>query len=85
MAALEKAATRIRMFSAGALVLALGLDASEQDPYKALAVTTKGFERIGAAVARIGLPTVIIQEGGYLSPILGDNLAAALKGFESAA
>ncbi len=85
MAALEKAATRIRMFTPDALVLALGLDASEHDPYKALAVTTHGFERIGAAVARIGLPTVIIQEGGYLSPILGDNLAATLKGFERAA
>jgi acetoin utilization deacetylase AcuC-like enzyme len=83
--AVAKAAERIRLFSCGAVVLALGLDASEADPYKALAVTTQGFERIGAAVARIGLPAVIVQEGGYLSPILGDNLAATLRGFEAAA
>jgi acetoin utilization deacetylase AcuC-like enzyme len=85
LAALDKAIARIAMFAPGALVLALGLDASEADPYKALSVTTAGFGRIGAAVARIGLPTVIVQEGGYLSPLLGDNLAATLEGFESAA
>lgn len=83
--ALAIATARIAMFDAGALVLALGLDASEADPYKALGVTTAGFSAIGAAVARMGLPTVIVQEGGYLSPILGDNLAAVLGGFESAA
>jgi acetoin utilization deacetylase AcuC-like enzyme len=83
--ALAMAAARIRIFQPGALVLALGLDASETDPFKALAVTTAGFERIGEAVARLGLPTVIVQEGGYLSPILGDNLAATLRGFELAA
>lgn len=85
LAAVAGATGRIRMFQPTALVLALGLDASEADPYKALAVTTAGFERIGAAVAGIGLPTVIVQEGGYLSSILGDNLAATLHGFESAA
>ncbi len=85
LAAVDTATRRIRMFGADALVLALGLDASEQDPYKALAVTTAGFERIGAAVARLGLPTAIIQEGGYLSPILGENLAATLRGFEASA
>ena len=85
LAAVAKAVARIQMFQPTAMVLALGLDASEADPYRALSVTTGGFERIGAAVARIGLPTVIVQEGGYLSPILGDNLTATLRGFEAAA
>jgi acetoin utilization deacetylase AcuC-like enzyme len=85
LAAVAAAADRIHLFQATALVLALGLDASIDDPFKALAVTTAGFERVGAAVARIGLPTVIIQEGGYLSPVLGDNLAAVLRGFEAVA
>ena len=83
--AVAAAVARIAMFQPGALVLALGLDASEADPYKALGVTTEGFARIGAAVSGIGLPTVIVQEGGYLSPILGDNLAATLGGFEKGA
>ena len=58
--------------------IALGLDASEHDPLAGLAVTTPGFRRIGAAIAKMGLPTVLVQEGGYLSDILGANLAAVL-------
>jgi len=82
--ALEVAKKTIDAFAPGALVVALGLDASEHDPLKGLAITTAGFRRIGAAIARIGLPTVIVQEGGYLSDVLGDNLAAFLGGFEAA-
>ena len=69
----------------GALVVALGLDAHENDPYQALAVSTAGFGRILGEIARLGLPTVLVQEGGYLSEDLGRNLASALGGFEKAA
>jgi acetoin utilization deacetylase AcuC-like enzyme len=84
MQALDLAAKAIKAFAPGALVVALGLDASEHDPLKGLAVTTDGFRRIGEAIARIGLPTVFVQEGGYLSDILGQNLTAVLGGFEAA-
>jgi acetoin utilization deacetylase AcuC-like enzyme len=49
-----------------------------------LAVTTPGFRRIGQAIAKMGLPTVFVQEGGYLSDILGANLTSVLAGFEEA-
>ena len=81
--ALADAEKTIRAFAPGALVVVLGLDASERDPLAGLAVTTAGFRRIGA-IARLGLPTVFVQEGGYLSDILGANLTAALGGFEEA-
>lgn len=84
LAALEQAFAAIRAYAPGALVVALGLDAFEGDPLKGLAVTTPGFGRIGAAIARLGLPTLLVQEGGYLSPELGDNLASFLDGFEGA-
>ena len=84
LAAFQIAEKTIRAFAPGALVIALGLDASEHDPLAGLAVTTDGFHRIGAAVARLGLPTVLVQEGGYLSDILGTNLTAVLAGFEAA-
>ena len=41
-------------------------------------MTTDGFGRIGNAIADFGLPTVFVQEGGYLSDVLSDNLAAVL-------
>ncbi|MNE70172.1 Acetylpolyamine aminohydrolase [compost metagenome] len=63
----------------------MGLDAHENDPYQALAVSTEGFARILGEIARLGLPTVLVQEGGYLSQDLGPNLASALGGFEKAA
>jgi acetoin utilization deacetylase AcuC-like enzyme len=84
MQAFDRAARAIRAFAPGALVVALGLDASEHDPLAGLAVTTDGFRRIGEAIARMGLPTVLVQEGGYLSDILGANLTAVLAGFEAA-
>src|SRR5207248_10990270 len=83
LAAFEIAVKTIRAFAPGALVVALGLDASEHDPLAGLAVTTEGFRRMGAAIARLGLPTVLVQEGGYLSEILGANLTAVLAGFEA--
>lgn len=82
--ALEVASKTIAAFAPGALVVALGLDASEHDPLAGLAVTTDGFRQIGGAIARSGLPTVFVQEGGYLSDSLGANLTAVLDGFETA-
>jgi acetoin utilization deacetylase AcuC-like enzyme len=72
---------RIAAFGADTLVLALGLDAYVGDPFAGLAVTTPGFAQIGAAIAALALPTVIVQEGGYLCPELGDNLEAVLTAF----
>jgi acetoin utilization deacetylase AcuC-like enzyme len=83
--ALQVALTQIRAYAPGALVVALGLDAHERDPYQALAVSTDGFAQVLAEIARLDLPTVLVQEGGYLSDDLGPNLRSALVGFLSAA
>jgi acetoin utilization deacetylase AcuC-like enzyme len=81
LAALDRALDRITLWGADTLMLALGLDAFVGDPFAGLAVTTPGFAEIGRAVAGLGLPTLIVQEGGYLCPELGDNLAAVLGAF----
>ena len=80
-AALATARRHIDAFAPGALVVALGLDAFAGDPLAGLAVTTPGFARLGRLLAGFGLPTVLVQEGGYPSPALGDNLAAVLGTF----
>lgn len=80
MEALPRAADLIRAFAPGALVVALGLDPSEEDPLQGMRVTTAGFARIGRFIGRLGLPTLYVQEGGYLSPSLGANLASFLSG-----
>ncbi len=78
LAALDRAQDKITRFGADTLVLALGLDAFRGDPFAGLAVTTPGFARIGRAVRGLDLPTLIVQEGGYLCPELGQNLEAVL-------
>ena len=40
--------------------------------------------RIGATLARLGLPTVLVQEGGYLGPSLPTNAVDFLGAFDAA-
>ncbi len=79
--ALESAKRRITAFGADSLVVALGLDAFEGDPFGGLSVTTEGFARMAQSIAGLGLPSVIVQEGGYLCDELGANLTSFLTGF----
>lgn len=80
LVALDAGLERIAAFGADVVVVALGLDAHEDDPLKGLAVTTEGFARIGVALASLGLPLLLVQEGGYLSDALGPNLTSFLRG-----
>ena len=80
---LERGLERVRAFRPGALVVALGLDAFEGDPLAGLGITTQGFARIAQAIAQLKLPTVLVQEGGYLCDALGPNLVSFLSGFAS--
>lgn len=82
--ALDAALARVRAHAPDVLVVALGLDAAESDPFGGLAVTTDGFARIAEQIAGLGLPSLLVQEGGYLSDELGANLAAFLGTTEAA-
>jgi acetoin utilization deacetylase AcuC-like enzyme len=79
--AMDRAMDKIEGFAPGAIVVALGLDASEHDPFGGLSLTTQGFAAVAAMIAQLGKPTVMIQEGGYISPVLGRNLSSFLEGF----
>lgn len=80
---LDKALERIDDFATDVIVVALGLDAYEGDPFQGLAVTTPGFKRIAEAIRATGLPAVIVQEGGYICDGLGGNLTSFLSGYTS--
>ncbi|MBM3520593.1 MAG: histone deacetylase family protein, partial [Alphaproteobacteria bacterium] len=82
--AIDRGLDRIEAFAPGALVVALGLDAHEMDPLQGARVTQGGFARAARRIAGLGLPTVIVQEGGYLTEHLPDNLAIFLSTFEGA-
>ncbi len=78
LAAIATGIARIRAFSADALVVALGFDASEHEPLAAVRVTSDGFARAAVAISALSLPTAICQEGGYAVDHLGPLLHAFL-------
>lgn len=80
---LEAALDEVAAFSPQAIVIALGLDAHEDDPFRGMNITTQGFGNIGSELGCLGLPTIVVQEGGYLSDALGDNLESFLTGFQA--
>lgn len=83
--ALETACTHIGRWGTNALVVSLGLDAYEGDPISQFALTSDDFARLGERLARMGLPTVFVLEGGYAAAELGHNTLRVVSGFEGAA
>jgi len=84
LAAVDTALSRVRRHGPAALVVSLGFDAFEADPSALLSVGTDGFGACGRAIGTLGLPTVLVQEGGYAVDALGRNLMSFLRGFTDA-
>ncbi len=82
-AAIAAGLERIAEHEPGALVVSLGLDAHRDDPLKGMRVSDDGFRRAAAMIRAAGLPSVLVQEGGYLSPSLTEALVAFLSGWEA--
>ncbi len=68
-----------------ALVVPLGVDAAAGDPNAPLAVTEAGFREGGRLLGALGLPTVLVQEGGYVLETIGMLVRALLEGFQEGA
>ena len=64
--------------------MSLGVDAAEHDPAAPLMIHPEGFRAAGAALARLDLPTVFVQEGGYDLPRLVPLVLEVLTAFEAA-
>jgi acetoin utilization deacetylase AcuC-like enzyme/GNAT superfamily N-acetyltransferase len=83
--ALEKALRRIVDFKPAFLVVALGLDPAKGDPTGTWSLNAKDFEANGRLIGELGLPTLVIQEGGYRTRSLGTNALNFFKGLSAAA
>ena len=73
---LEQALVAVKRFGAQVLVLSLGFDIFELDPQSKVAVTRDGFATLGERIRSLGLPCLIVQEGGYHLESLEDNAQA---------
>jgi acetoin utilization deacetylase AcuC-like enzyme len=62
--------------------VALGVDAAAGDPESPLRVGAAGYRAAGRALGGLGLPTVVVQEGGYDLRAIGELVREALAGIE---
>jgi acetoin utilization deacetylase AcuC-like enzyme len=82
LAGVDRLVGTAREHGSTALVVALGVDAATDDPNSPLAVTGYGFREAGQRFGALGLPTVVVQEGGYVLDTVGPLVRAALEGIE---
>eukprot|EP00842_Homolaphlyctis_polyrhiza_P001224 jgi/Hompol1/2101/HPOL_002822-RA len=83
LAALERVIEEhIKPFGVQTLVVSLGVDTFGGDPVGSFELTSDCFTQIGGILARIGVPTLFVMEGGYAIDALGNNVCNVLQGFE---
>ena len=77
----RKVLPAVRAFAPASLVISAGFDTYAGDPIGAFALTGPFFGELGERFGRLGLPTLIVQEGGYQVSALGRNVRRFLEGF----
>lgn len=83
-ATLDEAVKRVNRFNPRYLVIPLGLDTAREDPTGSWTLEAGDFEAIGKTIGRLRLPTLVVQEGGYDTRVLGLNAVSFFKGLWSA-
>lgn len=76
---LDRALAIADEFRPAHLVISLGMDIYENDPLGLFKITSHGIGEIGRRVHALGLPTLIVMEGGYNTDMLGANIATFLE------
>ena len=64
------------------LVLSFGADTFEDDPISFFRLRQDDYRLIGSRIASIGLPVLVVMEGGYAVEALGHNVDALLGGLD---
>jgi len=77
---LAKALRRIGRFKPLYLIIALGVDTAKGDPTGSWLLKGGDFHKNGFMTGELGLPTLIVQEGGYSTQTLGINVRHFFEG-----
>jgi acetoin utilization deacetylase AcuC-like enzyme len=80
--ALSSACREIVNYSPDALIVSLGVDTHEDDPIGRFCLQTDCYRYMGKAIAGIGVPTLIVMEGGYLTGTMASNVVSVVAAFE---
>jgi acetoin utilization deacetylase AcuC-like enzyme len=85
VASLDEACALIVRFAPDApLIVSLGFDTYAGDPICDLGLRTQDYGAVAARIASLGLPTILIQEGGYAIDAIGANAVSFLRGLVGA-
>ena len=79
-AKLDDALAAIKLYQPDAIILALGFDIYKDDPQAKVSVSSEGFCKLSTHVRKLGLPTLVVQEGGYDLDALSENVQQFFKG-----
>ena len=77
---LAAALQRIRKFAPAFLVVSLGLDIARGDPTGSWLLGAKDFHKNGEMIGALGVPMLVVQEGGYRTRTLGVNARNFFEG-----
>lgn len=77
---LEQAIQKVVDFAPTTLVIPLGLDTARGDPTGTWRLSAEDFFVNGRLLGQLGLPTLVIQEGGYRTRTLGINARHFFEG-----
>jgi acetoin utilization deacetylase AcuC-like enzyme len=83
IAALDRALDAIAAREPDLLVLSFGADTHASDPICFFDLERDDFAAIASRIDALGVPVLIVMEGGYAVGDLGLNVSAFLSGFES--
>lgn len=81
--ALADALRLIEKFKPAFLVIAFGIDTAKGDPTGSFSFTSKDFEKNGRMIGSLRIPSLVVQEGGYLNRTLGPNAQHFIKGLHN--
>jgi acetoin utilization deacetylase AcuC-like enzyme len=82
--ALDMALSAIRAFHPRFLVVSIGYDIHRSDPQGGFGLVSRDFRRVGQRLQSLGLPTLLVQEGGYHLGLIGACARELLIGLEAA-
>ncbi len=78
--ALRRALARVRRFRPQFLVVALGFDTTRRDPTGSWQLQDEDLQANGGIVGALGVPTLVVQEGGYYTRSLGGSASHFFRG-----
>jgi acetoin utilization deacetylase AcuC-like enzyme/GNAT superfamily N-acetyltransferase len=83
--ALKRALRRVERFKPQFLVVPFGLDTAKGDPTGTWSLRARDFEANGRLLGEVGLPILVVQEGGYDNRVIGSNARHFFSGLWASA